>query len=169
MTRILCAVLAIVATAYVVQVRRAHGRTQVAPDEGRLVPVASTDQVLDLIRQGKRVLFVDAREPREWQEEHIPGAINVSLREVAQLDKHVLGNPDLVVAYCLKDFRGFEVAKALHNAGVGNSLNLAEFGINGWKKQGLPTVALGMRTEQQAADLLAQCARDRSRCTQKAR
>jgi rhodanese-related sulfurtransferase len=167
--RIICIVLAIVAAAYVIQVHRARGAAQAGPSEGHLVPVASTAQVLDLIRQGKKVVFVDARESREWQEEHIPGAINVSLREVASLDKHVLGNPDLVVAYCLKDFRGFEVAKALRRSGVGKSLILSEFGINGWKKEGLPTVAAGTRTERQGLDLLVECARDKSQCVGKAR
>src|SRR3954447_6614171 len=126
MIRLLCIVLATVAAAYAIQVHRLHTRSQAVAAEGHLVPVASTAEVLEYIRSGKKVVFVDAREPQEWQEEHIPGAINVSLREVAQLDKRVLGDPDLVVAYCLKDFRGFEVAKALRNAGVGKSLILAE-------------------------------------------
>jgi rhodanese-related sulfurtransferase len=165
--RLLSIVLAIIATAYAVQVHRAHGRSQAAGGEARLVPVASTAEVLEFIRRGKKVVFVDARESQEWQEEHIPGAINISLREVAQLDKRMLGDPDLVVAYCLKDFRGFEVAKALRNGGVGKSLILAELGINGWKKQGLPTVIAGTRTERQGIDLLAECARDRSHCAGK--
>ena len=152
------------ATAYAIQVYRGGSRSRAAPADPHFVPVSSTAQVLELIKQGKKVVFVDARERREWQEEHIPGAINVSLREVGTLDKRTLGDPDLVVAYCLKDFRGFEVAKALRKAGVGQSLILAELGINGWKKQGLPTVVEGKRTDSQGMDLLARCARDRSQC-----
>ena len=38
-----------------------------------------TDEELQWIGQGKRVVFVDAREPVEFDEEHIPGAVNVSL------------------------------------------------------------------------------------------
>jgi hypothetical protein len=88
--RLLSIVLAIIATACAVQVHRAHGRSQAAGGEARLVPVASTAEVLEFIRRGKKVVFVNARESQGWQEEHIPGAINVSLRQVALLDRRML-------------------------------------------------------------------------------
>src|SRR5438445_9611509 len=116
--RTLFIVAAILALAYAVQVYRGSHTPAASLSPARLVPVASTTEVLNLIQQGKKVVFVDAREKQEWREEHIPGAINVSLREVRQLDQRTLGDPDLVVAYCLKDFRGFEVAKALRQSGV---------------------------------------------------
>lgn len=160
MIKTIVAVVAILAIAFCLQVFRGSG----APDEP-LVGVATTDEVLSLIRQGKKVVFVDAREEEEWQEERIPGAINISLREVAALDRSTLGDPDLVVAYCLKDFRGFEVAKALKNAGVENASILAELGINGWKKEGLPTLVPGENTEPAALAALDACARDPAQCS----
>ena len=104
-----------------------------------LIAAASAEDVLRLVRDGKRVVFVDAREPAEFREERIPGAINLTLRQVQSMDTTELGSPDLVIAYCIKDFRGYEVAKALDRAGVANVHVLAEVGIQGWKKLGLPT------------------------------
>jgi rhodanese-related sulfurtransferase len=162
--RTLSIVALILAAAYAIQAYRGVHTPSASPSPSRLVPVASTADVLNLIKQGKKVVFVDAREKQEWREEHIPGAINVSLREVRQLDSRTLGDPDLVVAYCLKDFRGFEVAKALRQSGVHKALILAELGINGWKRQGLPTVVMGKGSESQGLALLDECAHDKSKC-----
>ncbi|MGQ0621520.1 MAG: rhodanese-like domain-containing protein [Panacagrimonas sp.] len=128
-----------------------------------MVPTVSADEVLALVREGKKVVFVDAREPEEWKEEHIPGAINLTLRQLGDLDPKTLGDPDLVIAYCLKDFRGFEVAKALQRSGVDSAGILSELGINGWKKRGLPTVTLGSG-ESTGMDRLRVCASDSSKC-----
>lgn len=128
-----------------------------------LVPVASAEDVLREIRAGKRVVFVDAREPAEFHEEHIPGAINITLREVSRLDRKLLGDPDLVIAYCLKDFRGFEVARALNSSGVRDARILAQFGIKGWKSQGLPTWQAGSPASA-AVNALQACAREPARC-----
>jgi rhodanese-related sulfurtransferase len=165
--RTVSAVIAILAVACGVQIYRAGHAPPLTHQANELVPVASADQVLALIRQGKKVVFIDAREEQEWQEEHIPGAINLSLREVGQLDRATLGHPDLVIAYCLKDFRGFEVAKALQNAGVPHSSILAEFGINGWKQKGLPTVLANQRSEEAAVTQLQACAAEPAQCTGK--
>lgn len=170
MFRTISGVLLILAAAYGVQVFRAHRAIAASPSghATRLVPATSADEVLALIRSGRKVVFVDAREEQEWQEEHIPGAINVSLRDVAKLDAATLGDPDLVIAYCLKDFRGFEVAKALQNAGIPHSSILAELGINGWKKRGLPTVLANAGSDAVAVEKLGACAEDAARCKEKA-
>ena len=160
MWRIILSVIAVLGITYAIQLYRSPR----GPDAARLVPVVGAHEVLDLIKQGKHVVFVDAREDQEWQEEHIPGAINIPLRDVGKLDPKTLGNPDVVIAYCLKDFRGFEVAKALRNAGVKQASNLTEMGINGWKKTGLPTVVQNKRSEAQAGVQLIACAHGLTSC-----
>jgi rhodanese-related sulfurtransferase len=126
-----------------------------------------TDQVLAWIAEGKRVIFVDARESQEFDEEHLPGAINMSLRELESADPKQFGEADLIIAYCMKDFRGYEVAKALNRAGFPQSAILREYGLAGWKKQGLPTVVREARNEQEALRKLEGCARSRSECVKK--
>ena len=137
-----------------------------APDQSELVAITSVDEVLKMIGEGKQVVFVDARERKEWSEERIPGAINVSLRDVPNMDPDTLGDPDLIIAYCLKDFRGLEVAKALADAGYGQAGILREFGIKGWKQKGLPTTLAGVRTDEQALAALSVCADDPSSCVE---
>lgn len=90
-----------------------------------------------LADQGK-VLFIDTREPEEHQEFHIPNSVNVALRDIADLDVSEMEKYDYVVPYCLKDFRGFEVARHLKNKGLNNVVLMEPAGLNGWRSAGLP-------------------------------
>jgi rhodanese-related sulfurtransferase len=105
----------------------------------RVVAEVSIDQLFSEMRRGKRVAFVDVREADEFAEAHIPGALNVPIRNKELAISKVAG-ADYVVSYCIKDFRGFEMAKALKDAGVENSVILNPYGIRGWVEEGLPVV-----------------------------
>ncbi len=132
-----------------------------------IVPAVSADVVLTYIREGRKVIFIDSRESAEFAESHIPGAINVSLRDLQELGpraKQLLQDPDLVVAYCLKDFRGYEVARALQNLDVRDAATLSEQGINGWKKLGLPVDGAGSADDMDAARKLQACAEAPQSC-----
>jgi rhodanese-related sulfurtransferase len=104
------------------------------------VPVLeySTKHVLDLIHANKKVVFVDTREDDEFDERHIPGAINIKLRDVDDSVSAQFADADLVIAYCIKDFRGYEVALALSKVGVKNTGIMNPFGLKGWMDTGLP-------------------------------
>lgn len=84
------------------------------------------------MRAGKNIIFLDAREPEEFAEFHLPNAINVPLRNVNQAIIKHLQNADYVIPYCRKDFRGFEVAKTLKQLGLDNVALLYPSGLNGW-------------------------------------
>jgi rhodanese-related sulfurtransferase len=130
-------------------------------DTPMIVPAVSADAVLGYIRDGRKVVFIDARESAEYAEEHIPGAVNLSLRELRELGpkaKELLQDPDLVIAYCLKDFRGYEVARALQALDVRSAATLSEQGINGWKKRGLPVDQAGPVDDRDSARKLVGCA-----------
>lgn len=94
--------------------------------------------VAQMILDGKRVVFVDVREPQEFAEAHIPGARSIPVRDTAAVDPADLADADLVLPYCLKDFRGFEGAKTLQGLGVPNVGLLKGHGIKSWEKAGLP-------------------------------
>ena len=126
-----------------------------------IVPAVSAEPVLGYIRDGRKVIFIDARESAEYAEQHIPGAINLSLRELRELGpkaKQLLQDPDLVIAYCLKDFRGYEVARALQDLDVRDAATLSEQGINGWKKRGLPVDNAGSADDRDSTHKLLACA-----------
>ena len=111
------------------------------------------EHVLKMINANKTVVFVDTREDDEFDEHHIPGAINLKLREVTTAAAKQFEQADLVISYCIKDFRGYEVALALSKVGVKNIGIMKPYGLKGWKDLELP-VANSEISDATAIDLL---------------
>ena len=103
------------------------------------IDVTNPDDVARMMAEGKNVIFVDVREPAEYAQYHVPGALSIPLRDVAGTDPSRFSGADLVIPYCLKDFRGFEGARALQGLGIENVGLVEGFGINAWKRADLPT------------------------------
>lgn len=89
--------------------------------------------------RGDTVVFLDTREGGEYQEGHIDGAWNLPLREVENLTESeitTLVQADLVIPYCMKDFRGYEVARALKKHGIKDNIRLIEgYGLSAWRNR----------------------------------
>lgn len=132
-------------------------------DNSPFVLEMAIQEVLDMIASGKKVVFVDAREPQEFEELHIPGAVNMRLRDITEAIAPDFEDADLVVGYCIKDFRGFEVARTLAEVGVKPTAILKPFGLAGWRSLGLP-VANREVSDQVAISRLQQCARGEIKC-----
>ncbi len=94
--------------------------------------------IAQYLRRGQKVVFVDVREPEEFDEIRIPGAKNIQIRNVNQSTINQLQDADLLVSYCVKDFRGYEMALKLAKAGLPNSTIMNPYGMRGWIKAGLP-------------------------------
>jgi phage shock protein E len=97
-----------------------------------------TEQLLAALLAGRKVLFLDTREDAEFREGHIPGARTLRLRDVAQADVDALAQYEFIVPYCLKDFRAFEVARALMARGLTQVVLMEPAGLQGWRALGLP-------------------------------
>ena len=132
--------------------------------QGALVPELPIGTLLAEMKAGKSVLFVDVREPDEFAEAHIPGAMNVQLRALDADDIAAVKGADYVVSYCIKDFRGFEMARSLRDAGVNNAVILNPYGIKGWIGEGLPTVGYQAMTATAAKTRLAECVASPQAC-----
>lgn len=132
--------------------------------QGALVPEMPIDTLLTEMKTGKSVVFVDVREPDEFAEAHVPGALNIQLRELDADDIAAVKGADYVVAYCIKDFRGFEMARSLRDAGVSNAVILNPYGIKGWIADGLPTVGAQAMTDAAAKQRLAECVASSQAC-----
>ena len=87
---------------------------------------------------GKRVILVDVREPEEYAEGHLPGAVNIPLHQLSSEQLVQYAGADYVVPYCLKDFRGFEGARLALQGGLDNVYLLEGYGLASWKNAGLP-------------------------------
>ncbi|MES9905268.1 MAG: chromate resistance protein ChrB domain-containing protein [Sedimenticola sp.] len=124
------------------------------------------EDVLREISLGKYVVFVDTREDEEYNEVHLPDAQILRLRDIDADSVQPYVHADLVVPYCVKDFRGFEVAKSMKQLGIERVATLSPSGLKGWLKAGLPVARAGDTSDQQAMDKLMRCAMEPSNCLQ---
>jgi rhodanese-related sulfurtransferase len=108
------------------------------PGWSAAIPRVDARELAARLVAGQRVVFVDVREPAEFEEFRIPGALSMPLRTLYRGDLRQLDGADVVVAYCLKDFRGFEGSKTLLRRGIPNVVVIDGFGIKTWKKHKLP-------------------------------
>lgn len=129
------------------------------------IDLLSVASVLKAIDAGKKVVFIDTRETDEFEAGHIPGAINLKLREVNEIAAAPLMDADIVVSYCLKDFRGYEVARKLKQYGVSGAVTMKPHGLVGWHALGLPTATVG--NEVLATQELTACAGNVDSCMTK--
>ena len=133
-----------------------------------LVAVIDIESLLLAMRAGEKVVFVDAREADEYDEFRIPNAINLRLRDVDESVAPLFSGADRVIAYCLKDFRGFELARALQEkAGVKNAAIMKPYGINGWRALGLPVEGSKALSHELALARIDECLADVTACLRK--
>ena len=84
-------------------------------------------------------LFVDVREPDEWDEGHIPGAIYTGRGRLEQrIEGLVPDKSRPLVVYCSAGSRSAFAAKVLEELGYVNVVNLAG-GFSDWKRNGFET------------------------------
>jgi molybdopterin/thiamine biosynthesis adenylyltransferase/rhodanese-related sulfurtransferase len=84
-------------------------------------------------------LFVDVREPDEWEEGHLPGAVHVARGHLESRIEHAA--PDRtrpIVVYCQAGARSAFAAKSLQELGYEHVVSLAG-GYTDWKRNGFPT------------------------------
>jgi len=124
-------------------------------------------QLLSEIALNKTVVFVDTREPAEFLKSHIPGAINIPMRDLNQNIYEQLRQADRVISYCVKDFRGYEVARQMLDNGVNKVVVMKPHGLSGWQSMGLPMTSDSL-PEKVAKEQLIQCARDQQLCLKSA-
>ncbi|HEX2427474.1 MAG TPA: molybdopterin-synthase adenylyltransferase MoeB [Gaiellaceae bacterium] len=96
----------------------------------------STIEAHERLESSDDSLFVDVREPDEWDEGHIPGAIYTGRGRLEQRIEGLVpdkGRP--LVVYCSAGSRSAFAAKALEELGYENVVNLAG-GFSDWKRNG---------------------------------
>ena len=120
-------------------------------DDRIAVREVTTHEVLHIQRIGSPV--VDVREPEEFADGHIPGAVNIPL---GRLEIDVNSHPAVVeregetrslrerpvVLYCLSGGRSARAAAALRRLGFANPVSLAG-GILAWTGDGHPVAVPG--------------------------
>jgi rhodanese-related sulfurtransferase len=95
--------------------------------------------VQDAALDSTSILFLDAREPREYAVSHIAGALSVGYDHFDVQKLPLLDKNQRTVVYCSVGYRSEKVAEQLRSAGFQNVSNLYG-GIFEWVNQGLPIV-----------------------------
>jgi rhodanese-related sulfurtransferase len=84
------------------------------------------------------LVIVDVRTPEEFQQGHVPNAINVPLSEIIDNPAILTSSKEKpIVLYCRSGYRAGKAAEALHKNGHQNLQHL-EGDMQSWLKAGLP-------------------------------
>jgi rhodanese-related sulfurtransferase len=98
----------------------------------KTIPVSQANEMLGKIG----VIFLDVREPGEFQSGHIPGAMNVPLSSVeSQIGKLVPDKAATMVVYCQGGRRSVTASQTLTKMGYKNILDM-DGGYKAWLKAG---------------------------------
>jgi rhodanese-related sulfurtransferase len=110
----------------------ATARAEDATPAFKTIPVSEANELLGKIG----VIFLDVREPGEFQSSHAPGAMNIPLGNVeAQIEKQVPDKATTVVVYCQGGRRSITASQMLIKMGYKNVLNM-DGGWKAWLKAG---------------------------------
>lgn len=92
----------------------------------------------------RQTLFVDVREPAEWQSGHVPGAVHVprGMLEWAADPASASFKPDFaragrIIVYCAAAGRSALAGKTLREMGYENVSQIGG-GFEAWRKSGMP-------------------------------
>ena len=93
----------------------------------------------DAAARADRPLFLDVREPDEWEEGHVPGAVHVPRGNLeSRVESLAPDRSRPIVVYCAGGSRSAFAAKTLGELGYEDVQSMAG-GYTDWKRNGFPT------------------------------
>jgi rhodanese-related sulfurtransferase len=92
-------------------------------------------EVIEMHRRGEDVVYLDVREPQEWNLFRIPGAVHVPLADVSQRVGDIVPCDRRVVVYCARGGRSIKAADVMQTMGYTSVATLSG-GIMGWVNAG---------------------------------
>ena len=102
-----------------------------APAEEITYRQVNMDEAITMMEEGSGYIILDVRTPGEFEEKHIPGAINVANETIGTDEIPELPDKDqLILVYCRSGNRSKQASEKLAALGY---TNVVEFGgINDW-------------------------------------
>ena len=102
-----------------------------APAEEITYRQVNMDEAITMMEEGSGYIILDVRTPWEFEEKHIPGAINVANETIGTDEIPELPDKDqLILVYCRSGNRSKQASEKLVALGY---TNIVEFGgINDW-------------------------------------
>jgi rhodanese-related sulfurtransferase len=98
----------------------------------------SVEEARELIQQNVKLKIVDVRLDTEFNESHIPGAINVCVCDPDNLLRDLSPNDEILV-YCRNGLRSSAALDFLNEHGYSRVYDMVG-GIVAWKNAGYPTI-----------------------------
>ena len=89
------------------------------------------EQVRDMQARNERVVYLDVREPNEWNLGHIPHAIHLPRGNLEGKVEGLIDRNQRVVIYCARGNRSALAALTMKQMGYKNVASMAR-GIQGW-------------------------------------
>jgi rhodanese-related sulfurtransferase len=111
---------------------------KIVEDAKRRVRETNVEEVKARLDGGEKFVLVDVREDREFDADHLPGAVHLG-KGVIERDIEAK-YPDLetpLVLYCGGGFRSALAADNLQKMGYTNVISM-DGGIRGWRDRGFP-------------------------------
>ena len=102
---------------------------------GKPVPTLSATELNEKLKNGKRPLVLDVRQPDEYRTGHIPGAKLIPLNKFSNRMKDLPQNRQ-IVCVCASGNRSGSATRILAKAGL-NAVNM-KGGMNSWRQAGFP-------------------------------
>ena len=108
------------------------------PSSMQEVQEVSADEAAKGMVGGRFDIILDVRQPEEYEQMHIPGAVLIPLDDLKEEAREKLKDrAKSILIYCALGGRSLEATKILSNMGFTNVTNLRG-GIIAWKKEGYP-------------------------------
>lgn len=85
------------------------------------------NDIINIIRNNKNVVLLDVRSKQEYNEGHLPGAINIPVYELQYRAKKELKDINsIIIAYCSAGIRSRKAVNILRRLGYKNLYNVEE-------------------------------------------
>ncbi|MEE9584969.1 MAG: rhodanese-like domain-containing protein [Candidatus Brocadiales bacterium] len=98
----------------------------------------SVDEAAEGVVDGRFDVILDVRQPEEYEDMHISGAVLMPLNTLREEAKTKLGDPNVsILTYCAIGGRSLEATKILRDIGFADVVSLRG-GIIAWKEKGHP-------------------------------
>ena len=94
-------------------------------------------EVLEMVNQNANVVYLDVREPNEWNLGRLPNAMHIPRGNLESNIEARVGREETIVIYCARGNRSALAADTLQQMGYENVSSMAD-GWGGWIAVGGP-------------------------------
>lgn len=91
----------------------------------------SPEEVRDMLARKDHVIYLDVREPNEWNLGHIPGAVHLPRGNLESKIEALVDRGQKVIVYCARGNRSALAALTMRQMGYDNVASMAR-GFLGW-------------------------------------